>query len=49
MNGNEPEPDHLKAQRGRNLALALVLIGLVVLFFAMTIVRLGGNVAMRSF
>jgi hypothetical protein len=30
-----------KARRGRNIAIALFLGGLVVLFFVMTIVRLG--------
>jgi hypothetical protein len=29
-------------RRGRNLALAAVLAGLIVLFYIMTIVRLGG-------
>ena len=32
-----------KARRGRNLALALVLLGFVVLFYAITIVRIGGQ------
>ncbi|ODA67231.1 hypothetical protein A7A08_01978 [Methyloligella halotolerans] len=32
----------------RNIAIALVLGGLVVLFFIVTIVRLGGNVANRA-
>ncbi len=32
-----------KARRGRNLALALVLVGFVVLFYAITIVRIGGQ------
>ena len=29
-----------KARRGRNLALALVLVGFVVLFYAVTIVKM---------
>jgi hypothetical protein len=33
-----------RAKRWRNIALALVLGGLVVLFFVMTIVRLKGHV-----
>jgi hypothetical protein len=31
-----------RKQRGRNVALMLVLVGLVVLFFAITIVKLAG-------
>ena len=30
-----------KARRGRNVALALVLVGFVVLFYAITIARMG--------
>ena len=33
-----------RARRARNIAIALVLGFLVVLFFVMTIVRLGGHV-----
>ena len=32
-----------KARRGRNIALALVLLGFVALFYAITIVRIGGG------
>lgn len=32
-----------KARRGRNIALALVLLGFVVLFYAITFVRIGGG------
>jgi hypothetical protein len=32
-----------KARRGRNLALGLVLLGFVVLFYMITIVRIGGS------
>ena len=32
-----------KARRGRNVALALVLLGFVVLFYAITFVRIGGG------
>jgi hypothetical protein len=39
MHGDQDPND--KARRMRNVAIALVLGGLVVLFFAMTIVRLG--------
>jgi hypothetical protein len=41
-------PEQIKARRSRNVAIALILVALAVLFFAMTIVRLGGN-AMRDF
>ena len=38
-----PEEDAAlkKARRGRNVALALVLLGFVALFYAITIVRMG--------
>lgn len=36
-------------RRRRSVAIALALVALVVLFFLATIVRLGGNVADRSF
>jgi hypothetical protein len=42
-------PEDMNRRRKRSIALALVLGGLVVLFFVTTIVRLGGEVAMRSF
>jgi hypothetical protein len=50
-NGNQ-EPfrwteEQLKRRRQRNVALAWVLAGLVVLFFVITIAKLGGNVAKR--
>jgi hypothetical protein len=32
-----------KARRGRNLALALVLLGFVALFYFITIARIGGG------
>ena len=32
-----------RARRGRNIALALVLVGFVVLFYAITIVKIGGQ------
>lgn len=40
--GNDNEIE--RAKRRRNIAIALVLGALVVLFFVMTIVRLKGNV-----
>ncbi len=39
--------EQLKRRRQRNLALAWVLGGVVVLFFVITITKLGGNVADR--
>lgn len=40
-------PEQARARRSRNIALAVSLGLLVVLFFAMTIVRLGGAAAER--
>lgn len=42
-------PEDMNRRRKRSVALALVLAGLVVLFFVTTIVRLGGEVALRNF
>ena len=42
------EKERKRRQRGRSIAIALVLGALVVLFYAATIVRLGGNVAKRA-
>lgn len=36
-----PEPQ--RRRRSRNLALAAVLLGLVVLFYAITLVKFGGS------
>ena len=36
----EEEARFKKARRGRNLALALVLLGFVVLFYAITVVKM---------
>lgn len=41
-------PEQAKARRARNIALALCIAGLCVLFFGMTVVRLGGAVLQRS-
>lgn len=41
--------EELKKRRRRSVAIALVLVGMVVLFYAITIVRLGGNVASQAF
>lgn len=37
-----PITEHHRRQKGKNLALAGVLLAMVVLFFAITIVRMGG-------
>ena len=41
------ERERKRRQRMRSIAIAWILAGLVVLFFIVTIVRLGGNVANR--
>jgi hypothetical protein len=46
MNGDDKERERFeRARRMRNYALAGALLLLVVLFFVMTMVRLGGHVA----
>ena len=46
MNGDEEARTRFeRARRMRNYAIAGILLFLVVLFFVMTIVRLGGHVA----
>jgi hypothetical protein len=52
MSDNQQPPlrwseEQLKRRRQRNLALAWVLGGVVLLFFVITIAKLGGNVADR--
>lgn len=44
---NEDEKERQRRQRMRSLAIALALGALVALFYAATIVRLGGNVFER--
>jgi hypothetical protein len=44
MDDDDIEAHNARARRKRSIVLALVLGGLVVLFFLMTIVRLGGHV-----
>ena len=44
----EPESEEVKRQkRRRSVAIALALLGLVALFYVLTIVKLGGNVLNR--
>jgi hypothetical protein len=44
---HDAEQERKRRQRMRSLAIAWILAALVVLFFIVTIVRLGGNVADR--
>jgi len=44
---NDAEIERERRRRMRSLAIAWTLAALVVLFFIVTIVRLGGNVAER--
>lgn len=44
-----PMSDEHKKKRGRNVTLAVVLAAMVVLFFTVTVVKLGGNVVDRPF
>ena len=44
---NDAEKERQRRRRMRSLAIAWILAALVVLFFIVTIVRLGGNVAER--
>lgn len=40
-----PKHDEHKRRRARNIALAVALFALVVLFYSITIVRMGGGVS----
>ena len=43
----DAEKERQRRQRMRSVAIAWILAALAVLFFIVTIVRLGGNVAVR--
>lgn len=46
---NQPfGPEDMARRRKRAIAMALILVAMVVLFFVTTVVRLGGSIAMRS-
>jgi len=46
---NQPfGPEDMARRRKRAIAMALILLALVALFFVTTVVRLGGSVAMRG-
>ncbi len=40
--------EELERRKQRNRAIAFLLLGMVVLFFTVTVVKLGGNVAERQ-
>ncbi|WP_425410796.1 hypothetical protein [Hyphococcus sp.] len=42
-------PEEKKQQRRRNLAIALALGAFIVIIFLVTILRIGGSIAERSF
>jgi hypothetical protein len=44
MDDDDIEAHNARERRKRSIVLALVLAGLVILFFLMTMVRLGGHV-----
>ena len=41
-------PEDMARRKKRAIAMAIILVAMVVLFFITTIVRLGGSVAMRG-
>lgn len=45
----ELTPEEQKKRKERNLAIALSLGGFVILIFVVTVLRIGGSVADRSF
>jgi hypothetical protein len=45
----DAEAERKRRQRKRSVAIGWILAALVVLFFVVTIVRLGGDVAVRSY
>ena len=47
MTAPELTEEQKRRQRMRSIAIAWALVGLAVLFFVVTLVRLGGNVANR--
>ena len=44
----QPSAEWLRQRRMRSIAIALMLIALTALFYAATIVRMGGNVLNRA-
>lgn len=41
--------DQVRQRRSRSIAIAVILLGMVALFYGVTLVRLGGNIANRAF
>ena len=48
-NGVRLTEEQRRRRRSRSIAIALVLAALVALFYVVTIVKLGSNVALRAF
>ena len=46
--GDKPTAEWQRQRRMRSIAIALMLVGLTALFYAATIVRMGGNVLNRA-
>lgn len=47
MTDDEPQRD-MKAMRRRSIAIAVLLIAMVAMFYAATIIRFGGNIAKQA-
>ena len=47
QNGVRLTPEPAKSRRARNIAIALIVAALVVIFYAITIVKLGPNVLLK--
>ena len=45
--GDRLTPDQLRRRRARSIAIAVALAILVALFYAVTIAKIGGNIASR--
>jgi hypothetical protein len=49
MQANQPfSPEDMARRRRRSIAMAVVLVAMMALFFVTTLVRLGGSVAERA-
>jgi ferric-dicitrate binding protein FerR (iron transport regulator) len=46
--GIELTPEQKRRRRARSIAIALALGAMVVLFFVITLVKIGGNIASRA-
>ncbi len=47
QNGVRLTPEQAKSRRARNIAIAVIVAALVVIFYAITIVKLGPNVLLK--